>query len=394
MTADTRGDAVAARTAGRRQPDEWFRLTGHVPRRMDPVNRALWWQETSPSVAGAARWFLNWHEYYALLLSGRPVTDASNAGAWATYDIEAGDWSADLVTETGIDPRWLPEIQKSATLIGQILPVAAQEFSLPEDTLIATGAWDMCAAAVGVGAVEPRTLALSCGSWHSFVLPVGPDWAPELVDEGVTAVPHPGPLGFGLAIMNPNGMSVVDWARGLVHLSSTELEAALTGSDPGPGPISADSTFTPLPHAPASAGGGVLSRLTLATTAVDIVRALLECIACDFSLTIDRLRRRGHEPQLIKASGGGANSPWLMQLHADLSGLPVDVVAQDEPGAFGAAMLAGVASGVYQSVSAAADRLVVTARRFEPDPDRGRLYADMRERLAASRRRDSMEATR
>ena len=384
MTADTRGDAVAARTAARRRPDEWFALTGHVPRRMDPVNRALWWRQTRPAVAAAARRFLNWHEYYSLLLSGRAVADASDAAAWATFDIQSGAWSAERVAETGIDPTWLPQVQKSATPIGQVLPGAAEEFSLPADTLIATGAWDLCAASVGVGAVDPGMLALACGSWHSFTLPVGAGWAPELLDEGVTVFPHPGPLGFALAIFNPNGMSVVEWARDLVHLPIADLEPSLERCGPGPCPVFADATFTPLPHAPAGDGGGLLSRLTLATSGVDIVRALLEGIACDCSLALDRLRRRGYVPRLIRASGGGAKSPWFMQLHADLTGVPVEVVIQDEPGAFGAAILAGVASGAYSSVSAAVDDLVVVARRFEPDLGRGRLYADVRERLAAA----------
>ena len=90
MTSDTRGDEVAAVTVARRSPEEWFRLTGHVPRRMDPVNRALWWRNTDPEVAAQTRWFMNWHEFYALLLSGRPVVDWSDAGTWATYDVATG----------------------------------------------------------------------------------------------------------------------------------------------------------------------------------------------------------------------------------------------------------------------------------------------------------------
>jgi sugar (pentulose or hexulose) kinase len=86
----------------------------------------------------------------------------------------------------------------------------------------------------------------------------------------------------------------------------------------------------------------------------------------------------------VRASGGGARSPWFMQLHADLTGVPVEVVAQDEPGTFGAAILAGVACGAYSSVSDAVADLVVVARRFEPDRERGRLYADVRDRLAAA----------
>jgi xylulokinase len=134
----------------------------------------------------------------------------------------------------------------------------------------------------------------------------------------------------------------------------------------------------------ASAGfGGAFEGVTLAATAVDIVRALLEGIACEFSLSLDLLRARGIELHLIRATGGGSKNAWWLQLMADLSGMPIEVVAQDEPGAFGAAILAGVGAGVYESVSAAVARLVTVSRRFEPDPARGAAYAGARQRLAA-----------
>jgi xylulokinase len=68
---------------------------------------------------------------------------------------------------------------------------------------------------------------------------------------------------------------------------------------------------------------------------------------------------------------------------ADLAGVPVEVVAKDEPGAFGAAILAGVGAGVYASVSTAVAELVTVSHRFEPDSRRGALYADLRSRLGA-----------
>ncbi len=384
MTADMRGDEVAAETASRRSAEEWFRLTGHVPRRMDPVNRALWWRRTDPATVARTRWFMNWHEYYALLLSARPVVDWSDAGTWATYDVATGDWSAERIVETGIDPTWLPEVQPNGTPIGRILPGAAAGFDLPPDALIVTGAFDTYAASVGSAAVDPGVVSLACGTWQSFNMPVLPGWPVELVHDGMSVFPHPGPTGFGILVTNPNGMSVIDWARNLVHLSIPELEAGLAKAGPGPGHIFADAAFTPLPHLPTTPGfGGTFTGVTLAATPVDIVRALLEGIACDFSLTLDRLRSRGIEPRLIRATGGGSKNGWWLQLMADLSGIPVEVVAQDEPGAFGAAILAGVGAGVYESVSTAIAELVTVARRFEPDAARGAAYADVRQRLSA-----------
>jgi len=384
MTSDMRGDEIAALTASRRSPEEWQRIAGHVPRRMDPVNRALWWRSTDPATVARTRWFMNWHEYYSLLLSGRPVVDWSDAGTWATYDVAAGNWSAERIEETGIDPRWLPEVQPNGSPIGRILPRAAADFDLSPDTLIVTGAFDTYAASVGSAAVDPGVVSLACGSWNSFNMAVEPGWPVDLVQDGIGVYPHPGPTGFGLLVTNPNGMAVIDWARNLLHLSIPELEAGLASAGSGPGRVFADAAFTPLPHVAAAPGfGGTFDGVTLAATAVDIVRALLEGIACEFSLSLDGLRRHGIMPQLIRATGGGSKNAWWLQLTADVSGVPVEVVAQDEPGTFGAAILAGVGAGVYESVSAAVAELVTVSRRFEPDPQRGALYADVLRRLTA-----------
>ncbi len=382
MTADTRGDEVARVTASRRSPEEWFRLTGHVPRRMDPVNRALWWRLTSPGVTSRTRWFMNWHEFYALYLTGQPVVDWSDAGTWATYDVATGGWSAERIAETGIDPGWLPDIQPNGVPIGRILPRVATELGLPPDLLVVTGAYDTYAASVGSAAVDPGFVSLSCGSWHSYNMAVGPGWPVELVHDGLSVFPHPGPTGFGILSTDPNGMSVVDWARDLTHLTIPQLDEGLAAAGPGPGRVFADAAFTPLPHESAAAGfGGTFAGVTLATTSVDLVRALLEGIATRFSISIDRLRGHGIGATAIRATGGGSRSAWWLQLMADLTGIPVEVVAQDEPGTFGAAILAGVGSGEYRSVSVACSSLVAIARRFEPDPLRGSGYDDMRARM-------------
>src|SRR6266571_4266638 len=128
--------------------------------------------------------------------------------------------------------------------------------------------------------------------------------------------------------------------------------------------------------------GAAFEGITLATKGIDVIRALLEAIACEFSLTIERLRNRGIQSSLVRATGGGSKLDWWLQLHADVCGIPVEVVAQDEPGAFGAAILAGVGAGAYPSVSSAVSRLVSVSRRFEPDTDRGAMYSALRHRLA------------
>jgi xylulokinase len=317
---------------------------------------------------------MNWHEFYSLVLSGRPVVDWSDAGAWATYDVASAAWSPARIKETGIDPRWLPDIQPNASPIGRILPDIARRLGLPDDTLIVTGAWDAFAAAVGAGSVDAGVVALTCGTWHSFTVPVAIGWPAELVHEGMNICPHPGPTGFGILHTNPNGTSVIDWARELLNMSITELEDGLAHASQGPGGVVTDAALTPLPHRPAATAGASFRGVTLATTRVDIVRALLEAIALEFADTVQRLRACGVDISLVRATGGGANLAWWLQLHADVCDLPFEVVAQDEPGAFGAAILAGVGAGVYPSVSEAVARFVKVSRRYEPNAARGAAY--------------------
>jgi xylulokinase len=115
--------------------------------------------------------------------------------------------------------------------------------------------------------------------------------------------------------------------------------------------------------------------LTLATSGSDLVRAALEGIAIELTLAVGALRTGGCPIRTATVAGGGARSPWWMQLKADLLGIPVQVAQVPEPGTLGAAMLAGVGAGVYGSVAEAAAQALI-ARRFEPDGGRASRYEE------------------
>jgi sugar (pentulose or hexulose) kinase len=119
-------------------------------------------------------------------------------------------------------------------------------------------------------------------------MPVTPGWPVELVHDGIGVYPHPGPTGFGILVTNPNGMSVIDWARSLMHLSIPDLKPAW----PRAARARATSSRTPGSRRCLTCRrrgfGGSLEGVTLAATSVDIVRALLESIACELAISLDR----------------------------------------------------------------------------------------------------------
>lgn len=378
-TGDTRGAEIAAATSRRATTDEWLRVCGHMPDRMDPVNRLLWWRKNRPEAMSRAKYFLGWHEFLTLRLGGRAVTDKSLASKWLAYDLATGRWSSERLAEFGVDAGLLPEIEPWGAQVAALGPSLATELGLPKDLAICVGGFDTCCAGLGSGASNVGIAGLACGSWESVLAPaLKKPSARDLSESGLSVGPHPGSTGLAAFALSPNGTIVVDWARGVTNLSIPSFENRLCSSGPEPSPVLAVphlSGVTSL-RADAQESQGALFGLTLASSQIDITKAFMESIACDLALTLSSFERVGIDIELLRASGGGARSGWWMQLKADLCDLPIEVVGQPEPeaGTLGAALLAGISLGTYVSVEEAVRILIRTTRRYEPNVERASLY--------------------
>jgi xylulokinase len=378
MAGDTRGADIEASTLGRSSPEEWYAACSHLPERMDPVNRLLWWRHNDPGVTARSAQFLGWHEFLTLRLGGEAVTDPSLAGKWLIYDNATRDWSSERLAEFEVDPRILPKIQPWGSCASTLKSSLARKLGLPRYLKIAVGGFDCSCAAVGCGASEVGTAALVCGSWEDLIVPT--DHAPpfEKVPTGMAVGPHPGSAGLAIHSLSPNGTTLLDWARGLLHLPLHQLDAGLQGSGSGPSPVLAIPHFSGATVAWVNGrrSRGALLRLTLSTSQIDVMKALVEGITYDLSLAGQSLRRAGLTISMLRAAGGGTHMAWWMQLTADLCGIPIEVINQPEPGTLGAALLAGLAAGVYSSLDLGAKSCLAVSRRYEPDPQRARLHND------------------
>src|SRR6185369_12001298 len=240
---------------------------------------------------------------------------------------------ADRIGRLGLDPRLLPDVAPWATPLGRVRPRIADELGLPRRCTLVAGSWDGSCAAVGAGVTEEGGALIAAGTWESVVAPLSRPRPREVATARLALTRQPSTPGWGLWARSPNGTSVLDWALGVSGIRLSRLEPALMiphlSGAPGPWPDS-----------PGSAGA--VFGLTLATTGADLVRAALEGIAIDLVLAIEALRAGGSQIETGTVTGGGARSPWWMQLKADLLGMPVEVSRQAEPGTLGAALLAGV----------------------------------------------------
>lgn len=376
LSADRRGgeqeDAV------RRQADQiqWYERCGHVPTRMDPVTRWSWWRTQYPDEATRTRWWLGWHEFCTLHLTGHPVTDPSLAAKWLAYDARTQSWSAPACAAADIDVGLLPTIASWSTPVGSPAPGVAERLGLSGRVQVAVGAYDSVAAALGTGCVPGGAAGLACGSWEVLVAPTATDPNPKtLVDSGLTVLPYPG--GSAVVAQSPNGASVIGWAAGLTGLNLAELSLQLSRAPRTPSPVSAHADLSGrllgLGDVDAS---GSLQGLTLATSGLDIVQAFAEAIARDVVHAVGLVQATATPVTLLRAAGGGTTNPWWMQLKSDLTGLPLHVVDTSEPGCFGAALLAGSATGVYTELTDAATALTSVATQYLPDPARAALYRE------------------
>jgi xylulokinase len=364
LSGDTRGADVEAATLARRTPAEWLERCGHVPERMDPVNRVLWWRAERPDVADRAEAFLGWHEYLCLRLCGRAATDPGLAAKWLAFDLLARDWSAELLGELELPREALPEVLDWGERAGTVEPALAAELRLPADVVVGVGGYDSSCAALGSGVADPSTHGLACGSWEVVVAPTGVTDLAVLAPIRASAIPYPGGALAALA-QSSDGSSAPAWAAGVLGRQIESYEDELTE---GPGPVLA------IPRL--SGARGALLGLSLATSGAQIAQAMLEGVAYDLALTVEALGGAGISAETIRAAGGGTRSPWWMRLKAGLTGVPIEVGAHEEPGAFGAALLAGAAAGAYGDPAEAAAELTRVARRYEPDPGTARRYAE------------------
>ena len=215
---------------------------------------------------------------------------------------------------------------------------------------------------------------------------------PALLRSNIACYPHVVPGLFVALTFNFTGGSLLKWYRDTFAGAEKE-KAKRAGKDVyemilSECPKEPTSIFI-LPHFTATGtphfdteSKGVIAGLRLSTTRGEIVRAILEGVTYEMALNADVLRGCGAPIGSFRATGGGAKSPFWMQLKADLLGKPVHAMRVSEAVCLGAAILAGAAVGRYPSAKAAALRISRVERTYAPDARRAKVY---RERFARYR---------
>ncbi len=311
--------------------------------------------------------------WLAFKLTGRHVTDYSNASRTMLFDIRRLRWDPELCAILDVDPAALPEARPSAEVYGHTSEFGAE---VP----VAGIAGDQQAALFGQACTRAG-MAKSTYGTGSFVLLNTGTQAPDPGEGLVTTVAWglEGETDYALEAAVFVTGAAVQWLRdGLGIVDSAQATEELAASIAGNDGVYFVPALTGLgsPHWDPYARGTIVG-LTRGAGRAHLARAALEAIAYQ---TVDAVRAQeaaaGGPLEVLKADGGAVSNRWLMQFQADVLGAPVIVPEIAETTALGAAYLAGIATGIWDR--AAVESMWRQAALYEP-----RMSADERETLLA-----------
>ncbi|MBL7491683.1 glycerol kinase GlpK [Frankia sp. AgW1.1] len=324
------------------------------------------------------------------LTGGRThVTDVTNASRTLLLDLADASWSAPMAELLGVPMELLAEVRPSSEVYAETDPATFLGVSVP----VAAAVGDQQAALFAQACFAPGQAKNTYGTGSFVLLNTGPTPPPPRRDGALlrtVAFQLAGePVHYALEGAVLATGSAVQWLRdGLGVVGSAAETAQLAGSLTGNDGVYFVPALAGLgaPHWDPRARGTLVG-LTRGTGRAHLARAVLESIAYRTRDIVEAMTAAGTPVTELRADGGAAANPWLMQFQADILGIPVDVPDNLETTALGSGYLAGLATGVFPDRAALAG-LRRTAARYEPvlaPATRDSLYADWLRALDRSR---------
>lgn len=347
--------------------------------------KLVWVQENEPTVFARTRTILLPKDYVRFRLTGQLGMEMSDAAGTLMLDVKRRRWSKEILSSLGIDSAMLPLLGESPDLAGKITAAIAKETGLPEGLPVAFGGADNTCAAVGNGVIGEGIVAVSIGTSGTVIAPTASPLRDKLGRAHTFnhSVPN---LWYVMGVMQAAGLSL-KWLRdtfgGLERAIAAEtgIDAYefLTAHVAGIAPGAEGLVWLPYlngertPHLDANARG-VLFGVSPRHTKAHVVRAVLEGVVFGLRDSLEIIRSLKIPIREIRLTGGGARSATWRQIQADVFEHPVVTINVEEGPAFGAAIIAGVGTGVFRSFEDATERMIKVTRTVEPIAANARVY--------------------
>src|SRR3954467_4955300 len=351
---DQRTAAECAEIEERVGLDRLIELTGNRALTGFTAPKLLWLRTHEPEIFAQIRHILLPKDYVRLQLCGERAIDVADAFGTLLFDVAERRFSTAVLDALDVPESWMPRSLESPEISGRTeagIPVAA---GAGRCAAAGAGAGDCAAAALGVGVERPGPVSLVLGT-SGVVFAALPAYQPD-PRARVHVFCHAVPGAWHAMGVMLSAAGSLQWARDTFApgVPFGELMAEAEAAPAGAGGIIflpyLSGERTPPAHPDARAA---LGRLSASHTRGHVMRAVLEGVAFGLADSFDLLRALGCETTVARASGGGARSDLWLRICASVLGVPVCRMSVDEGSAFGAAMLGGVAGGLFGTVDEA-----------------------------------------
>jgi xylulokinase len=361
---DRRAGAEAEEIAAACQP------TRNPPDPYFATAKLLWWLRHRPEELEDMRAVLCANGFLIQKLCGQPTLDETHAGFFQAWE---GSFDPALAS-LGVPVELIPKAHPSLEIAGEVSGAAAAATSLPEGTPVAYGGIDAVGAALeaGVFGADDGLVEMTGFSTVTIAAASRSTHVPGMIHtrhclDGVDLV---------LSAMVSSG-AVVDWARRLTGFDNVaEFDEAVSPDRPGRLLLIPSFAGERTPTWDAAARGAIVG-LDLDVDAGDLVLAVYEGTALGLKDNLERLESVIGELGPVRSVGGGAKSKTWTQIKADVLGVPVEVPRMGHGAAAGAAVLAGMATGLWPDVEAVRAIVGEEVTRFEPDLKLTSQYSDL-----------------
>ena len=343
-------------------------LVGNIAFAGFTAPKLLWMRRNEPELFQKIKKIMLPKDYLVYRLTGVHSCDYSDASGMLLLDVANRRWSPELLSYCSVTEEQMPKLFESYESVGTVLPEIAAQLGLPEGVVVAAGAGDNAAAAVGTGTVGNGCCNVSLGT-SGTVFISSDDF--RLPPEGnLHAFAHADGAYHLMGCILSAASAYGWWTKEILKATSDNDEQnPITDEDLGRNPV----FFLPYlmgersPHNDPAARGAFLG-MSMDTTRYQMTQAILEGVAFAIRDSVEIARSLGIEITESGLCGGGAKSPLWRKIMANVLNMEMQVPVQEEGAGYGGAILAMVAAGAYGSVREACDKLRTERRIYKPDP--------------------------
>ena len=337
-----------------------------------------WLRENEPETFAAARHYFSVNDFIAHRLTGEMVSNPSNGGGMQLVDIHTADWNAELCDLAGISPEQLSPIQPAGNIIGKLKSEVCQSTGLTPGTVLVNGGHDQGVTALGLGVTDPGKLLLACGTaWVFTAVTDSPEMMriPASLDLNFHIPPDRWTISQSLGGL---GASLEWWIEQAWSGNRQEkfkaLDRELVESQPNQRLF-----FNPLTGGhddPATTRSGGFVGLQLVHKRSDMARAIMESAGYELRWALDALKAVEMPIDRLWMVGGAATSPIWPAILANIAGVPISLPGYDNWPALGAAVIAGVGTGMFESINLGLAHFRKPGLEIEPSDQLMALYAE------------------